>query len=187
VDRTEAIAEAVAPGFQSYVRLIQRGKDPAEFPSSLATFAVLFVRNGRHVGGRMNIKDVLSPVAQKQRGFTVEPLQTLGSYEDPVWQEALIDNTRAPVPDQAAFRVDFPEFRRTLTPRDREILDALAMGDSGKDVAERFGLTPPRITQLRKQWEQEWETFIADFHRAKSPHTAALAGAAFPAEVWGPV
>jgi hypothetical protein len=51
VDREEAIAEAVAAASVSFVSLKARGKFPAAFPVVLASFAVLHVRNGRHVGG----------------------------------------------------------------------------------------------------------------------------------------
>ena len=56
VDREEAVAVAVAHAFVSFLAIRSRGKDPAAFPSAVATFAVLAVINGRRIvvfsGGR---------------------------------------------------------------------------------------------------------------------------------------
>lgn len=64
VDREEAVAEAVAAAFVAYRRLRERGVDGArQFPSMLATYAALHVKDGRHVGTRRNSKDVLAAQA----------------------------------------------------------------------------------------------------------------------------
>jgi len=157
--------DAVASAFESWLSLTARGKDPAQFPACMPKFAAHYVRNGRHVWSRTSSRDVISRTAQQRRGFTVESLPLQGVE----WGEILIDDALTPVPDQVAFRLDFPAFRKTLTPRNRKILDALAMGDSGKEVAERFGLTPPRVTQLRQQWQREWEAFVGESESAEWP------------------
>src|SRR5689334_2718075 len=59
VEREEAIAEAVAAAFVSFAELKSRGKNAAMFPSQLATFAALHVKDDRHVGGRRTSRDVL--------------------------------------------------------------------------------------------------------------------------------
>src|SRR5262245_64281113 len=59
-DREEATAATVANAFSSYVRLTQRGKDPAHFPTVLATRAAQRVRNGRQLGSRSTSRDVLA-------------------------------------------------------------------------------------------------------------------------------
>src|SRR5262245_55433881 len=92
-DREEAIAEAVACAFESYLRLKARGKDPEQFPSQLAHYAVLHVKDGRHVGGRCSVRDVLSFKTQKRRGFQVEPLPDLGEE----WLDRVRGDTQTPV------------------------------------------------------------------------------------------
>jgi len=85
VDREEAIAEAVAAAYVAYRRLRERGIDPVhEFPSMMASYAVLQVKDGRTVGSRRSSKDVLSPRAQRKHGFQVQslPTSTRRSHED---------------------------------------------------------------------------------------------------------
>jgi hypothetical protein len=169
--RAEAVAEAVAAAFAAHVRLKARGRDPAAFPSRLATFAVLHVKNGRHVGGHRSARDVLSRQAQQRRGFLVTSLpasastcdsryaEVHGRHERDTLEECWRDDTQTPVPDQVAFRLDFPAFLQTLTERDRQMALALAEGHAAQQVAGRFGLTPGRVTQLRQQWQRAWLVF----------------------------
>jgi hypothetical protein len=172
-DREEATAEAVAAAFESFVRLKERGKNPAQdFPSSMANMAALHVKDDRHVGGRSSSKDVLSRKAQQTHGFSVEALpvsprtswetRSAGARGQPkqaAWEEGLRDNTRTPVPDQVAFRLDFPAFLRTLSGRDRRLARFLARGRSGTEAAALFQLSPGRVTQLRQRWQRAWRVF----------------------------
>ena len=170
--REEAVAEAVAAAFAAHVALKARGRDPAAFPSMLATYSVLRVKDGRHVGGRSGSRDVLSRKAQQRRGFRVEPLpaaartacegmyaRARGRREQGALEECLRDHRKAPVPDQVAFRIDFIVFLAALTERDRRMALALAEGHAAKQVANRFGLTPGRVTQLRQRWQRQWLAF----------------------------
>jgi hypothetical protein len=158
VEREEAEAEAVAAAFQSYVRLKEQGKDPSAFPTVLACYAALHVQNGRRVGGRQNKRDVLSSSIQRRHGVRVMHLDS----DEARLSEALRDDTRTPVPDQVAFRVDFPAWLRTLTERHRRMAAALARGDAAKEVARRFGVSPVRVTQLRQYWQRQWQVFRGD-------------------------
>jgi hypothetical protein len=172
-DREEAAAEAVAAAFESFIRLKARGRNPArDFPSQMAHFGVLHVNDGRLTGGRASSKDVLSRRAQRRHGFHVESLPTatctsferiytspLGQEELDAFEERLEDNRLTPIPDQVAFRLDFPAFLRTLTLRDRRLALFLSRGHSGKEAARRFRLSPGRVTQMRKQWRHEWLVF----------------------------
>ena len=152
--REEAIAEAVAAALVSFISLKRRGKDPFQFPSVIAIRAVQHVRSDRHVGSRSNGRDVLSRKARHCHGVAVERIATVGP-----WQEALIDNTQTPIPDQVCFRCDVPAWLHTLKRRDRQIAILLAQGYSTSDVAGRFGLSPGRISQLRRQLHDSWQSF----------------------------
>lgn len=170
IEREEAIAESVAAAYVAYRRLCDRGIDPVrEFPSMMATFAVRQVKDGRHVGSRRSSKDVLSPRAQRRHGFRVEslPISTRRPHEDvhsaaggqrvmDTFEERLHENRRTPVPEQAAFRIDFPHFLRSLSRRDRHLATFLSLGNAAKAAAEKFGLSQGRVTQLRQGWCAEW-------------------------------
>jgi hypothetical protein len=71
----------------------------------------------------------------------------------------LVDNRRTPVPDQAAFRIDFPSWLSTLSARDRRIVSDLAAGERTGDVARKFDVSAGRISQMRGQLKESWEAF----------------------------
>jgi hypothetical protein len=170
VHREEAIAEAIASAFESFVSLKARGKNPVQdFPSRMATYAALHAKAGRKVGNRASSKDVLSEKAQWKHGFRVEslPANSRRPFDDVYaspggqrridqFEDRLQDARRWPVPEQAAFRIDFPAFMETLGRRHRRLLQFLADGNSGKDGAAKFNLSQGRVTQLRQQWRREW-------------------------------
>jgi hypothetical protein len=118
---------------------------------------------------------VLSFVAQARHGFRVErlPATTRSPHEhlyaDPhgqalldVFEERLRDNTQTPVADQVAFRIDFPLWRCTRSERDRRVIDALMAGGRTRDVSQRFGLSPGRVSQLRRDFLEDWRRFIEE-------------------------
>ena len=72
------------------------------------------------------------------------------------YEERLRDNTVTPPPDAAAFRIDWSHFLATLSERDRELAHFLSLGHRAKAAAQRFKLSPGRITQLRQRWCKEW-------------------------------
>jgi hypothetical protein len=168
-DREEACAEATASAFQSYVRLKAQGKNPAAFRSMLATFAARAVASGRHVGGRSTTRDVLAAPAQRRHGFRVRSLAWPGEH----WSDILCDNSQTPVPDQVAFRIDFPQWLSTLSARDRRMAEELSLGHAAHEIAQRFHLSRGRVTQLRRRWQREWLAFCdEDPHKAGCAHSS---------------
>ncbi len=162
VDQEEAIQEMAALCWKWFLRLAERGKDATHFPTALATFAALAVGNGRRLAGMDRAKDVLSPLAQRHECFAVGTLPSGSSLGGNAFDEALADNTRSPVDEQVCFRLDFPAWRAGRTERDRRILDALMLGERTLDVAGRFGLSPGRVSQLRREFLLDWRRFISE-------------------------
>jgi hypothetical protein len=170
--KDDAVQEMVALCWKWFLRLVERGKDATQFPTALADFAARAVRASRRLTGQDRAGDVLSKVAQRQHGFTVEPLPNSprrpfeevytavdGQRRMDAYEEMLVDNTATPVPEQAAFRIDFPTWRRTRTYRDRRIMDDLMVGERTSAVARKHGLTPGRISQLRREFHDDWLFF----------------------------
>ena len=156
--KAEAVQEAVANACVAYSRLVERGKESLAFATVLARYAVAQVRAGRQVGGRLNIRDVSSDYAQYRKQFRLERLDRYDPKEG-CWQEAVIEDYRTPVADQVSFRIDFPDWLKTLPRRERKIAEALADGHRTTDVAHRFGLSLGRISQLRRQFFTSWRRF----------------------------
>ncbi len=158
VEREEAMAEAVAAAFVSFVGLKARGKFPGAFPTTLAVFAVLHVRSGRHVGGGCRSADVSSFAAQRRRGFRLHLIASNLTG----WDEHFIDSAATSVLDQVRFKLDWAAFLKTLPLRHRRMVRALAQGHAANQVAEEFHVSPSRITQLRQHWQRLWRAFLGE-------------------------
>jgi hypothetical protein len=160
--KEEMIAEMLALCWKWFIRLLDRGKDPAEFPSALATFAARAVKSGRRLCGQEKPKDVLSPHAQQAHHFQVFKLPRFMGLTSTPFQDALIANTQTPPDEQAAFRIDFPRWLSSLDQHRRRIAEDLLMGERTLDVANRHGCSSARISQLRREFMEDWEQFCGE-------------------------
>jgi DNA-binding NarL/FixJ family response regulator len=142
----------------AYARLVQQGRSERAFPTILARFAIAQVRDGRKVGTSINSRDVMSRRAQQRQKFMVERIDRF-EHGGAQWAEAIVADSRTPIADQVWFRIDFPEWLRRLSRRDRRVALVLAEGHRTSDVAKRFRLSPGRISQLRHQLHDAWQTF----------------------------
>ena len=158
IHREEAIQEAIAAAVIAYRRLAAQGRLQVAHPGTIATYAAKHVRNGRHVGGHQDRpKDVMSPIAQHRHGIQLESYD-VGRSERSAndWRQLVIADRKASVPDLAAFRIDFADWLRSHTSRDRKIILKLGTGESTRAVAEQFGISEGRVSQLRRRYEQDW-------------------------------
>jgi len=173
--RQDCICEMLALAWRWFLRLITQGKDPLAFPTALATFAARAVKAGRRLCGKHKGKDVMNPLAQRWHDFVVEPLpaSTCRSHEDRYanphgqqaqdsFEERLRDNTQTPVPEQVVFRLDFTLLVCSRSERDRRIIDDLLLGERTLDVANKHGLSPGRVSQLRREFLVSWQLFSGD-------------------------
>jgi hypothetical protein len=157
--KDDAVAETIALSWKWYVRLVERGKEPTRFPSALATYAARAVKSGRRLCGQERAEDVLSPLTQTHQGFGVQQLPGHSTLSGNPVSEALIDNTKSPVPEQAAFRLDFSAWLVSLGERNRKLAEDMALGHRTQDLADRHGLTQGRISQLRREFCLDWHRF----------------------------
>jgi hypothetical protein len=169
--REEAVQETIAAACMHYQLAAAQGKLHAVHPCTLADFAVRHVRTGRHVGGcHDRINDVLSPTCHRLRAIKVcgYPAHSFDGTDG--WRQQALADRKMGVADLAVFRIDFAQWLKTLAHRDRRIIAALVAGHSGLWVADRFGVTPGRITQLRHRYQHLWLVFHGE-------PTAALSAA----------
>ena len=155
--RHDLVQEVIAASFVAFSRLLERGLSHLAFPSALARFGIRRTCVGRRVGTPTNQNDVMSPAARRFWGLTVQqsaPLDTIGG-----WHESVVEDTQTPVPDQAAFRIDFPDWLSRLDDRDRRIAETLSSGETTSDVAKKFQLSAARISQLRGAFRNSWMTY----------------------------
>src|SRR5439155_24015145 len=96
---------------------------------------------------------------QQHHRFTVERLPDFSTLRSNPLAEALRDNTQTPPPEQASFRIDFPSWLQTRSDRDRRLAEDLMTGERTSDVSTKFGLTPAGISQLRRDFHDDWQRF----------------------------
>jgi hypothetical protein len=160
--RADLVAETVALAWRWFVRLAERGKDPTRFAVMLASYAAKAVKCGRRVTGQEPGRDVLSPLAQMRRCFVVSTLPEFSTLSGNPLAEALQDNIQSPVDEQPAFRLDFPAWLESLGNRNKSIAQDMALGHRTRELADTYGLSPGRVSQLRREFQQAWEQFTAD-------------------------
>jgi hypothetical protein len=72
--REDLVQEVVVNACVAFKALWDRGKQALAYATVLANYGIRQVRDHRKVGGKLNIKDVLSPHCQKHKGVVVERL-----------------------------------------------------------------------------------------------------------------
>jgi hypothetical protein len=160
--REEAMQETVCNACRAVARLAELGKLDLAYPSVLANFACSQVKDGRKVGCKMNVNDVLSPYCQQRKNVKVESIDHFDDEENG-WREAVIVDTRSsPVPDVVAFRCDFSDWLASLPRRDCHIAESLAVGNRTSEVAKQFDVSDCRISQLRRELAESWREFVGD-------------------------
>jgi len=170
--REEAIAEMIGVAWKWFCRLAERGKDVSQFQMVFVFLVARAVKSGRRITGQVKAKDVMNPATQNRRGFKVERLHssTCASHKElystphgqelhDAFEERLRDNTMSPVPEQVAFRIDWPAWVMSRTDRDRRIIRDLMAGERTLDVSRKHGISPARISQLRREFHDDWLRF----------------------------
>jgi hypothetical protein len=158
----DAIQDMIGLAWEWHLRLAENGKDSTRFPTALATYAARAVKSGRRLVGQERSKDVLSPLAQQRHHFTVRRLPDFETLSDNPLTEALADNTKSPPDETACFKLDFAAWLDSLTERNRSIAEDLMVGGRTIDVANKYGVSAGRISQLRREFCHDWLTFCGD-------------------------
>jgi len=158
----ELVAETIANCWVAFARLVERGLIDVVYPTPLVQYAIRQVRDGRRVGSKLNSKDVSSEYAQRRRGFCLEALDKYNQRRQE-WKEVLVEDKHAGPAETAASRIDFADWLRLLPKRSRRIAEALATGETTKKAAKRFRVSPGRISQLRRELQQNWQDFQGEF------------------------
>ena len=173
--RDENVAEAIGLAWKRFLRLVEAGRRIDGFKMVFVFLVARSVKSGRRVVGAETANDVLSETAQRRRGFTVSSLPTSTAmpyhvrYGEPngqrrvdVMEERLADNAVTPIPDQAAFRIDFRAWLRTLTSRERKMVRAMMRNERTTDLSREFEVTAGRISQIRGDLKKSWANFCGD-------------------------
>jgi hypothetical protein len=168
--RQDLMQEVIANAPVAYVRLFQQGRVALAYPTVLARYGISQVREGRRVGNRLRVKEVLSTYAQQRKKFHLESLDRY-EEEEGGWQEILVEDKNATPAVLAATRIDFPAWLDTLGRRNRKIAQFLALGNGTGEAARKFGISEGRISQLRRELAEAWRQFVGEMDQ---PEAAAI-------------
>jgi len=159
--REEFVQETVANCLVAFVRLVELGKQDVAYPAVLAHYAVAQIREGRRVGSSLNIKDVSSQYCQLKKRVSVGRLDHFDKAEGD-WKEIVVEDKRSGPAEIAAMRIDFAAWLRTLSRRERWVATTLAIGGTTSATAKKLGVTPSRVSQMRRQLKAAWEVFTGE-------------------------
>jgi hypothetical protein len=99
--------------------------------------------------------------AQQRKGFKVERLDQF-ERKNNGWMEVLVEDRRSGPAEIAASRMDFAAWIRSLPKQDRKIAVTLAAGETTGATAKQFGVSPSRISQVRRQLKESWDEFVGE-------------------------
>jgi hypothetical protein len=160
-ERAEAIQEVVASAFVNYVGLVERGKVDLAYAGPLARYGACRYLAGRRVGNPMNGHDITSDYCRQKKGLS---LKQLARFDEPTgeWGELVVEDRYAGPAEVATTRVDFAAWLESLPKRTRCVAETLATGEATSHVARIFGLTPGRVSQLRRELYDAWRDFTGE-------------------------
>ena len=119
--RAEAVQEGVCNAMHAYLRLHERGEVEKAYPTPLAQYAARQIRDGRKVGGKLNVKDVSSHYCQRLKHVVLERLDRWDKEEG--WMEVVVE-------DRMRRLLMSPASAWTLPPGSRPCPDATARSPS---------------------------------------------------------
>lgn len=159
--RDDFIATSLGRGWQHWLQCYRDSKDPSQFVSAIADYAVRATRAGRRVDHQESAGDVMSPVAQRSKGFTLQSLpDTENGVDDNEAIDALADPSATPPGIRASLGgFDFAAFIDSLGPRNGALALDMAKGERTDDLARMYCITPGRVSQLRESFADKWRKF----------------------------
>lgn len=156
--RDEAVQEVACNACIAFARLAAEDRTHVATWSSLARYAVAQVRAGRRVGASLNVHDVSSQHCQQRKHIDVQSLYHWNDQNEE-WTEMVVEDRHSTPAALAAFRLDFRDFLRSLSPRDRKLALKLARGHATKWIAQQFNISAGRVSQLRRRLCEAWREF----------------------------
>jgi hypothetical protein len=169
--REDAIAEVLADAVLAYARLESLGKTDLAYPTVLARYAIGRYREGRRVGSQSNGNDVMSGRCLRRNGVVVQSLHRR-DHRTCTWREILVEDRHSTPAQIAATRLDFADWLKTLSQRDRRLAEALALGETTRRVARMFRISAARVSQLRRELCANWRRFVGELTDAGAPSLA---------------
>ena len=153
----DLVAEAVALAFVMFARLVERRQAKRAYVTPLADYACRQVAAGRRLGSPLNVNDITSTYCQRRKGVFVERFDRY-DVQDDQWRQVVVEDRQSTPADIAAIRIDFNDWLGTLSRRQRRIAETLALGETSSRTARLFHISAGRVSQIRRQLFDTWQT-----------------------------
>lgn len=159
--RDDAVQSVLVKAFQNIQGLAEQDRLDDAYVSPIARFAVKAHKTGRIGGLPQNSTDVMAEHCRWLGRSTVKNFGLATDIADSFESEATATDARYPVHKTVQLKMDFFEnWYRQQSPRDREIICDLAMGETTGDVAKKYGVSPGAASQWRRKYADSWYSFI---------------------------
>ena len=148
--KEESVTNAIALAWKFIHKLFTKGR--AQEPGILAScmrFAIRQTKEGRTPQGCPRKRDTLSP-------------RWVGPTRLPDFDLEQFVGRSTSVPEAVSFRVDVPQFLDSLKERQRKMALDLAGGMTTTECAVKYGLSPGRISQFRREFKDLFDVYFAD-------------------------
>jgi hypothetical protein len=159
--KREVVDDVVGTCCAFYAGLVEKGQEERAYPSALVRFAAAQLLEGRQLGCSVNVRDISSTYCQQKKCLQLERLDQFDG-ETQAWEGILIEDRRAGPDAIAASRIDFAAWCASLSSLRREIANCLATGASTQEAARQFDVSPGRISQIRREFQESWDAFHGD-------------------------
>jgi hypothetical protein len=159
MERQEFVAETVGIAWKYCLSLVRRGKRPQDFVLALARFAAKAVLAGRRTAGGFNSRELAQRGQVRANAPRLVSLNSRRTRTSPLWKDVLVESRAFPPADVAATRLDFAVWRKTLSERQRQIVDQLIVGEQAQMIARQSGVSAARISQIRRELSASWQAF----------------------------
>jgi hypothetical protein len=157
--REDALQEMISLAWQWHLRLAEKGKDASRFPSAIACYVTRALQSGRRLGDQERATKGLAPLDQQGHHFAVGTLPDDETLSDDPASETRPNDTTSPAEETLGFQRDFAAWLASVTEQNRGIAEDLLGGEPTRDVADKYGLSPARLAQLRSAFCQDWRAF----------------------------
>jgi hypothetical protein len=156
--RQDLVNEVIGTCYGFYARLVEKRQEERAHVSTLVQFAAAQLGQGRQLGSRLCARDVSSDYCRRRQGIQLERLDVYNDAEGR-WKEVLLADKRASPADLAILRIDFAAWLASMSALRREIAQFLSVGETTLAAAQRFAVSPGRISQLRREFQESWIAF----------------------------
>lgn len=149
--KEECVTNSIALAWKGFHALARKGREKEHgILDSVMRFSIRQCRAGRLPQGCPRKKDVLAPRwvgPTRMTDFDVDQFVARST----------------PIPDAVSFRVDVPQFLRTvLSDHQRRLALDLAQNMTTTEAAAKYGVTPGAISQFRARFKKLFDEFFSE-------------------------